>query len=71
MGPLSTAILIGCLNGLRWLLLLAAGLLLILVVTQALRGDADAAPAPLLILAAALCAMGEISGFVARRLSPK
>ena len=71
MGPLPTAILIGCLEGLKWLLWLAAGLLVILVVTQALRGDADALPVPNLIVAAAMFCAGVVCAYVARRLMPK
>lgn len=68
MGPLASAVLIGCLNGLQWLLWLTAGLLLLLVVTQFLRGDADAMPVPNLIGAIALAILGYICGFAARKL---
>ena len=71
MGPLSSAVLIGCLKGLHYLLWLAAGLLAILVITQALRGDADARPGPNLAIAAVLFAGGAVSGYVARKLTPK
>ncbi len=71
MGPLPTAILIGCLNGLQWLLWLAGGLLVIMVVTQILRGDADAMPLPNLAVAVVLFLGGALSGYLARKFTPQ
>ncbi len=71
MGPLPTAILIGCLNGLQWLLWLAGGLLLIMVVTQSLRGDSDAMPLANLAVALVLFAGGALSGYFARKFTPR
>ena len=68
MSALPTAILIGCLNGLQWLLWLTAGLLIVLVVVQALRGDADSRPMETLFIAMFMFGGGIISGLVARRL---
>ncbi len=69
MGPFSRAILIGCLDALRWLFWLGAGLLVLLVVVQAFRGDADALPKSNLAGAAALAALGWLCGFAARKLT--
>ena len=66
MGPLPIAILIGCLQGLKYLLWLVSALLVALVLTQALRGDTDARPAAQLRLAAALLAGGLGCGYAAR-----
>ena len=39
MGPFSTAILVACLQAMKYLLWLVAALLVVLVIVQALRGD--------------------------------
>ncbi len=69
MGALPTAILIGCLNALQWLLWVAGGLLAVLVVTQALRGAADAMPGSNILIAAGLFALGAVSGYAGRQLA--
>ena len=68
MGPFATAIAYGCLVALRWLLWITAGLLLVLLVTQYLRGDDWARPGGNVLLALALTAAGWLSGFVAERI---
>lgn len=70
MGPLSTAMLFAGLSVLRALLFLAAGLLVLLVVVQAVRGEAETRPVLLLALAAGFAATGWISGRLARRVLP-
>ena len=70
MGPLPTAILIGCLNGLQWLLWLAAALLAILVVTETIRGVSDATHMTNLIVAAVLALGGFVCGYAARKFTP-
>lgn len=68
MGPLSTAILAGCLQALRWLFWLVSALLLILVVTQSLRGDDGAQPLTNVIIAVAFALAGFVSERVARAI---
>ena len=71
MGLFSTAVLAGCLGGLRWLLWGAAALLVLLVVVQALRGDADALPRSNLLLAGGFFIAGMACGVVARKLTSR
>lgn len=71
MGPLALAVLIGCLNGLQWLLWGTAALAGLLVLVQAVRGDADALPVHLSVFALALALAGAASGFLARRISAR
>ena len=56
MGPFPRALMVACPTVLRWLLMITAGLLLILIVVQYLRGDEGAAPVPLLAMAALMAA---------------
>ncbi len=62
MGPFASAVASGCLDALRWLLWLVAALLIALTAAQALRGDADAQPAQLLVMAAVCAAAGWLCG---------
>lgn len=58
MGPIASAIAIGFLEAVRWLLWIAAALLVVLIVVQALRGDAGASPLANAIAALAMAAGG-------------
>ena len=69
MGPFATAITVGCLDALRWLLWLVAALLLLLVVVQAARGDEAAAPVKMLTLGAGAAALGFICGWASKRIA--
>lgn len=51
MGPVSLTIMRAGLQVLQWLLWGTAGLLLLLLITQSLRGDSDAVPTTILMLA--------------------
>ncbi|HRK25090.1 MAG TPA: hypothetical protein PLQ11_09075 [Beijerinckiaceae bacterium] len=62
MGPFPRAILIACLSILRWMLLVTAGLVVILLVVQQLRGDAEAAPGALAIFAVITAGIGWLCG---------
>lgn len=65
IGPFTTAMLVGCLAALGWLLWLAGAMLVVLMGVQALRGDVTVAPQTLLIIAACLFA----GGWLCRRVS--
>jgi hypothetical protein len=69
MGHISTAILAGCLNALGWLLWATAALLVVLVIVQALRGDADALPKSNLLVATAFLLAGGACAWAARRVA--
>ena len=69
MGPFSTAITIGCLNAMQWLLWFVGALLVALVVTQAVRGDETADPVKLLVLAVVAAGGGWICGWASRRFA--
>jgi hypothetical protein len=71
MGPLPLGILIGCLNGLRWLLWLVAMLLVILAVTESYRQQPDAMPGAQLVLALGFFIGGALSAWFARVMTPK
>ena len=60
MGPFASTVLYGCLEALKWLLWATAGLLVVLIVTQALRGDADARPLVNLAMAGAFLVGGAL-----------
>lgn len=62
MGDFSRAIMVACLQVLRWLLFVTGGLMLLLVVVQQVRGDDGAAPLSLGIAALAMLAGGYICG---------
>lgn len=71
MGPVATAVAIGCLTALRWLIWAAAGLLVVLIVVQVLRGDVWAQPVPNALVALGLAVGGWLAGFVADRLASR
>lgn len=62
MGPFPRILLSACLNLMKWLFLVTAGLLAILIVVQQLRGDAEAAPGQLALFAAVMVVLGWLSG---------
>ena len=66
MGPLSTAVAIGCLMALRWLFWLTGALMAALVVKQ-FFGAEGVIPA-IIIGAAAFAALGWLSGFAAAQI---
>lgn len=65
MGPVATAIAVGCLTALRWLLWLTAALLVVLIATQYVRGDQWAQPTANAALAAVMALAGWASGYAA------
>lgn len=65
MGPVATAIAVGCLTALRWLLWLTAALLVVLIAMQFARGDQWAQPGANAALAAAMAVGGWLSGYAA------
>lgn len=69
MGPVATAVAMGCLTALRWLTWVAAGLLLVLIAVQFLRGDEGAQPVANALVALGLAAGGWLAGFVADKLA--
>lgn len=62
MGDFSRAIMIACLQVLRWLLFVTGALMLVLIIVQQVRGDTDAAPLALGISAAAMLVGGYVCG---------
>lgn len=62
MGPFPRILLSACLNLMKWLFFVTSGLVLILMVVQQLRGDAEAAPAQLAVFAVVVAALGWASG---------
>ena len=68
MGPVATAILIGCTQALKWILWLTAALLLILVVVQYFRGDAAAKPVANLITMLVFFGAGAIAHFIGSKV---
>ena len=68
MGSFSIAVIVGCLDALRWLTWGTTLLLTALIVVQFLRQDEDAAPSAQALLAAGLAATGGAAGWVTRRL---
>lgn len=69
VGPFTTAMLVGGLAALCWLLWFAALLLVALVVVQAIRGDVTVAPQTLLFMAACLFAAGWVCGWISKRIA--
>ncbi|GGH24855.1 hypothetical protein GCM10007036_31560 [Alsobacter metallidurans] len=67
----STAVASACLTVLQWLLWLTAGLLLLLLVVQSLRGDADAQPVTTAVMAVAAGVLGWMFGAAGRRLAAR
>ncbi len=68
MGPVSSAVAAGCLEAMRWLLWLVAGLLVALVVVQGLRHDEAAQPVSLLVMALVAFVAGYVCAWVAARI---
>jgi hypothetical protein len=68
MGPISTAILGGCLQALKWLSWSIAGLLLVLIGVQSLRGDEGAQPLANVMVAIAFLGGGFVSGLASRAI---
>ena len=65
---ISRAFAWACLTFLGWALLFVAGLLIVLVVVQHLRADAQAQPAAHLVAAAVSVGLGWLCRFAARKL---
>ena len=70
MGPISTAILVGGLQALKWVFWAVAVLFLLLIVSQYLRSDSLFAPLTHLGVAGGFAVAGWISGKVAARILP-
>ena len=69
MGPVAKSVAFGCALALKWISWLTAGLLLILVVVQYMRGDEAASPqSNLLVLSAFACA-GVVSHFIGKKIA--
>jgi hypothetical protein len=68
MGPFATAVLSACLQALRYLLWITAGLLVALAAVQALRGDPSFKPLTLVFLALLFAIGGFVSGRAASAL---
>jgi type II secretory pathway component PulF len=66
MGPFSTAILVACLQAMKYLLWLVAALLVVLVIVQALRGDPMFKYVALGVIAVLAIVGGFVSGRAAR-----
>lgn len=66
MGPVSLTIMRAGLQVLQWLLWGTAGLLLVLVVTQSIRGDSDAVPGTNLMLAGFFAVAGTACWYARR-----
>ena len=62
MGPFSRILLSACLNLMRWLFFVTAGLVVVLLIVQQLRGDAEAAPVQLALFAGVVAVLGWASG---------
>lgn len=71
MGPFPRFLLGACLNLMKWLFLITAGLLAVLVVVQQVRGDAEAAPLQLGLFAVVMAVLGVVSGKVSRWFLPQ
>jgi hypothetical protein len=69
MGPFASAIIIGCLDALRWLLWLVTALALAAMVAQWLRADQTVEPLSLIEMAAVCAVVGWICGFLGKRLA--
>lgn len=68
MGPFATAILVGCLQGMKYLLWLVALLLLVLLLVQWLRGESTFKLALLSFIALLALGGGFVSGRAAATL---
>lgn len=62
MGMFSTAVLVACLQGMKYLLWLTAALLVVLIVVQVLRGDPNIKPIMLGVVALLALLGGFVSG---------
>lgn len=71
MGPFSRILLSACLNLIRWLLYVTAGLVVVLVIVQQLRGDAEAAPLQLALFAGVAAIAGWASGKASGWFAPR
>ncbi len=69
MGPVASAVIYGCLLALRWMLWLAAGLLVILTIVQYFRGDEHARPLMNIIMAIAFGVAGLVSAFAGKKIA--
>lgn len=68
MGPVATLIAAACLEALKWLLWATAGLLLVLLVVQWARGDAEARPMAVTLLGLGFAVAGFVCGWASARL---
>ena len=68
MGAFATAVLVGCLQGMKYLLWLVAVLLLMLALVQWVRGESTFKLATLLIIAVLALGGGFVSGRAAHAL---
>lgn len=68
MGPFATAILVGCLQGMKYLLWLVAVLLLMLLLAQWMRGESAFKLATLSLMALLALGGGFVSGRAAAAL---
>ena len=66
MGPLSTAVAIGCLTALRWLFWFTGALMAALIAKQYFGGEGIVAG--LALAATAFAALGWLSGFLAHQI---
>lgn len=69
MGPVASAVIYGCLLALRWMLWLAAGLLVILTIVQYFRGDEHARPLMNIIMAFAFGIAGLAAAYVGKKIA--
>ena len=69
IGPIAIAVLGGCLNALRWLLWLAAALIIALVVAMWWRGEASGNPVSLAMLAIVMALAGAACGWLSNYLA--
>lgn len=68
MGPFAAAILVASLEGLKWLFAATAALLVVLTVTQFVRGDAEARPLVNLALGLGFAALAGLARIAALRV---
>lgn len=68
VGPVATLIATACLEALKWLFWITAGLLAVMIVVQGLRGDAHARPLASAVLGLGFAAAGLACGWLAARL---
>ncbi len=69
MGPVAKSVAYGCSLALKWILLITAGLLLILVVVQYFRGDATANPQSNLIVMTAFAVAGAVCHYICKKIA--